>query len=95
MLYLIHPQGKPAQAYTADDLAQNAREQRAAGYLPRYRQIISRARNEYSRPGYLVYSTWQDGAAVVILDEAGNAAGILTGPQGDFAYMIDEEEKSA
>ena len=95
MLYVIHPQGKPAQAYSAEDLARNAQEQRAAGYMPRYRQIINAERREYSRPGYLVYSTYQDGTAAVILDEAGNAAGILTGPQGDFAFMIDEEEKSA
>ena len=95
MLYVIHPQGRPAQAYSAEDLARNAQEQRNAGYMPRYRQIISAERREYSRPGYLVYSTIRDGAAIVILDEAGNAAQILTGPQGDFAFMIDEEEKTA
>lgn len=95
MLYVIHPQGKPAQAYSAEDLTRNAREQRSAGYMPRYRQIINAERREYSRPGYLVYSTYQDGAAVVVLDAAGNAAQILTGPQGDFAFMIDEEGKTA
>ena len=95
MLYVIHPQGKPAQAYSAEDLVRNAQEQRNAGYMPRYRQIINAERREYSCPGYLVYSTFQDGAAVVVLDAAGNAAQILTGPQGDFAFMIDEEEKTA
>lgn len=95
MLYVIHPQGKPAQAYSAEDLTRNAQEQRSAGYMPRYRQIINAERREYSRPGYLVYSTFQDGAAVVVLDEAGNAAQVLTGPQGDFAFMIDEEGKTA
>lgn len=88
MLYVIHPQGKPAQAYSAEDLARNAQEQRSAGYMPRYRQIINAERREYSRPGYLVYSTYQDGAAVVVLDAAGNAAQILTGPQGDFTFTF-------
>lgn len=88
MLYVIHPQGKPAQAYSAEDLARNAQEQRSAGYMPRYRQIINAERREYSRPGYLAYSTYQDGAAVVVLDAAGNATQILTGPQGDFTFTV-------
>lgn len=80
--------GGKANEKQAEDLARNAQEQRSAGYMPQYRQIINAERREYSRPGYLVYSTYQDGAAVVVLDAAGNAAQILTGPQGDFTFTV-------
>lgn len=94
MLYVIHPHGQPAKAYTAEELTQNAREQKAAGIPAHYRKIYDFTRKEYSRPGYLVYSTIRDGAAVVVLDETGNAVQILTGPQGDFIFTLEEEEKT-
>lgn len=92
MLYVIHPQGKPAQAYSAEDLIQNAREQLADGLEPIYCYIFSEKRREYSRPGYLVYSTYQDGAAVVVLDADGKTGRIFTGWQSDFCIPLKEEK---
>lgn len=98
MVYIIHPHGQPAQVLTGEDLARNAREQRAAGIAPAYRFIYDFKRNEYSRPGYLVYSTYHDGACIVILDATGNAMQIIRGWQGEFCFSIsdgDEEDKTA
>lgn len=98
MVYIIHPHGQPAQVLTSETLIQNAREQRAAGIGPGYQFIYDFERKEYSRPGYLVYSTYQDGACIVILDKAENATQIIRGWQGDFVFSLsdgDEEEKTA
>lgn len=92
MLYVIHPQGKPAQAYTPAELIRNAQEQRADGLEPLYCYIYNEKRREYSRPGYLVYSTWQDGAAVVVLDADGKTGRIYTGWQADFCIPLKEEK---
>ena len=77
--YLIHTQ-QGTKIFSHDDLVNEARRQQARGWKPSYKH------RDFRHPGYLVFSTWEDGCAVVIL--AGNDGMIVRGWQGDFQVIM-------
>ena len=77
--YLIHTKNG-VKIFERDEIINNAKEQKKAGIKPAYRF------RGLSQVGYLIYSTWEDGCAVVVLaaDGQSNIDLIITGWQGDF-----------
>ena len=58
-VYLLHTRNG-ARLYTRAEIIENARQQENAGIIPRYRYNDSS-----TPPGWLVWSTIEDGAGVV------------------------------
>lgn len=85
--YVIHLASGETRVFSAAELIQNAKDQQAAGVEPIYR--FNYGKGETSAAGYLVYSTYHDGCAIVILD---GRERILTGWQGDFCISLDSGE---
>lgn len=75
---LLHLRGGN-KLFTAGELIENAKQQRAAGYEPTYFYRHDKS----TPPGYLVISTWEDGAFVAV-DYGGDKWGIIHAWQGDF-----------
>ena len=65
---------------TEAEAIQNAQEQEAAGIEPRYSSRLA----PDMPPGWLVWSTWEDGAGVVYKRPENGTYFILTGWQGEF-----------
>lgn len=80
--YLIHTRDGN-KVLTAAEIIQNALEQEAAGIEPLYRYAHYKTREPITPPGWLVWSTWDDGAGVVYRREDGKMI-IITGWQGEF-----------
>lgn len=76
--YLLHTKGGK-KIFTADELIENAKQQKSAGWEPTYFYRHDKS----TPPGYLVFSTWDDGAGVAI-DYGGGKWGIIHAWQGDF-----------
>ena len=77
--YLIHTRDG-AKIFTHADLVNEARRQQAAGFKPMYKH------REMAKPGFLVFSTYEDGAGVVILH--GDNGQLVRGWQGDFQVIM-------
>ena len=82
--FIIHTRTngeRKTKIFTAAEIIENAKKQAADGVKPIYRHM------ELDKRGYLVVSTWDDGAIVVILKsdypQIRNDY-IVTGWQGDF-----------
>lgn len=76
-VYLLHTRNG-ARLYTRAEIIENARQQENAGIIPRYRY------NDGSTPpGWLVWSTMEDGAGVVY-KLAPEKYGIISAWQGEF-----------
>ena len=88
-VYVIHPAANKGDAviYTREDLLNNAREQAAQGIKPSYGWIDEKNGGIIGKPGFLVYSTWKDGAGVAVLREDGTGY-IMTGWQADFSFVL-------
>ena len=71
------------KVYSASQVYENALHQRDQGVQPSYRYNFGKG--DYSDPGYLVWSTWDNGAGVCIVNEKySRGYCILTGWQGEF-----------
>lgn len=62
-----------------------AEDQRSQGITPHYAYIYGHKKEKLSSPGWLIWSTRQDGAGVVVPRDDGKLV-LLTGWQSDFAY---------
>lgn len=70
---------------TWENAIKNAEYQKAQGEVPHYALFDSTKKKKLSNPGWLIWSTWQDGAGVVVPRDDGKLV-LLTGWQSDFAY---------
>lgn len=70
---------------TESDAIVNAEDQKVQGVAPHYTLFDNIKKEKLSNPGWLVWSTWQDGAGVVVPRDDGKMV-LLTGWQSDFAY---------
>ena len=87
--YLIHTKDGN-KVYMASELINNAKAQRDSGLKPSYSFHDHNHPENDMEPGYLVYSTIEDGCAVVIL--RGDTGHVITGWQGDFCIKTDDKE---
>ena len=78
--FVIHPR-EGLRIISYSEALNEAKRQKAENALTfRY----NFGRGEYSKPGYLIYSTYADGAGVFILSEDESGGYMLKGWQGDF-----------
>ena len=70
---------------TLEEAIKNAEYQKAQGVAPHYTLFDNTKNEKLSNPGWLIWSTWQDGAGVVVPRDDGKLV-LLTGWQSDFAY---------
>lgn len=70
--------------YTKTELIENAIEQEKDGVKPHY-YLRNNKGGFFAGAGWLVYSTYQDGAGVVYKSENGNY-NLVEGWQSDFVY---------
>ena len=68
-----------------EDAIKNAEYQKSQGVAAHYALFDNTNREKLSNPGWLIWSTRQDGAGVVVPRDDGKLV-LLTGWQGDFAY---------
>lgn len=71
---------------TDEDIISNAKEQEAAGIAPSFAWYDHKEGKAATRPGWLVWSTWEDGCGVVVKAENGSYY-TLTGWQSDFVLV--------
>lgn len=81
--YLIHTKDGN-KVLTTDEIIANAKQQEADGITPHYFYRYGK-NGEMERGGWLVWSTWEDGAGVVFKLDNDNYM-ILDGWQADFIY---------
>lgn len=82
--YIIHTK-QGTQVLTAADIISNAKEQETAGIDPHYAFYDYKSGEEWTAPGWLVWSTYDDGVGVVYRRNDGKYI-IVTGWQGEFIY---------
>ncbi len=87
--YIIHTRDG-VKRITAEDARQNAKRQQQEGVKPSF--CYRFGGGEYGRPGFLIWSTREDGAGVYIpADDDITGGYISTGWQGDFAICPPQE----
>lgn len=72
---------------TEAEAIQNAAEQEAAGIRPVFAWYDHRTGEHVTPPGWLVWSTYQDGAGVVYKRETDGKPVVVTGWQADFVAV--------
>lgn len=72
--------------FTSEQIINNAKEQERAGVRPAYAWRDYKTGEPSTPPGWLVWSTWEDGAGVVYRRNDGEYI-ISTGMQGDFVCI--------
>lgn len=70
---------------TWEEAIANAEDQKVQGVTPHYTLFDNAKSEKLSNPGWLIWSTCQDGAGVVVPRDDGKLV-LLTGWQSDFAY---------
>lgn len=82
--YIIHLQ-TGNRIITEGEAITNAEEQKAKGIKPHYALFDGDKKEKLSNPGWLIWSTWEDGVGVVVPRDDGKFV-LLTGWHSDFAY---------
>lgn len=82
--YIIHLQ-TGNRIITEEEAIANAEEQKAKGIKPHYVLFDGDKKEKLSNPGWLIWSTWEDGVGVVVPRDDGKFV-LLTGWHSDFAY---------
>lgn len=72
--------------FTREELINEAKRQEAEGIQPHYIFYGKNTADHITPPGWLVFSTWDDGCGVVHKHDNGNYH-IVTGWQGEFLYI--------
>lgn len=78
--YIIHLQ-TGNRIITEEEAIANAEEQKAKGIKPHYVLFDGDKKEKLSNPGWLIWSTWEDGAGVVVPRDDGTdmlKSGIMT-----------------
>lgn len=74
------------KVYTVDEIIENAKKQEADGIKPMYAFLDAKCRKPCLPAGWLVYSTWDDGAGVVYKNDNGKYI-FVRGWQGEFGVV--------
>ena len=82
-MYIMTDSKGNQRIFTAEQIIQNAEQQKAAGIAPAYRYYYGKQYG-YSEPGYLIVSLYS-GCIVAIEHRNGNFQ-IVRGWQGDFSF---------
>lgn len=83
--YILHLKNENKMISHSEIIA-NAEDQKKQGIAPHYALFDNVKKKQLSNPGWLVWSTYQDGAGVVVPRDDGKLV-LLTGWQSDFAYI--------
>lgn len=83
--YILHT-GKGVQIVTESQAINNALDQEKSGVIPRYSFLDYKTGEKLTPPGWLVFSTFEDGCGVVYRRSDGKMI-ITTGFQGDFVVI--------
>lgn len=83
--YILHHKNG-AEVITAEEIIFNAMEQENSGIEPHYAFVDYKTKEPLTPPGWLVWSTWEDGAGVCYRHPETGRWGIVTGWQADFCY---------
>ena len=87
-IYTIHKADGSILHLTRDELIQNARDQKADGVKPSYSFWDYKRNEAITPPGWLVYSTYEDGAGVVYpIQGDADHMGFVRGWQGEFCMI--------
>ena len=82
--YILHTKNG-TKIIDHDEAIQYALDEEKRGVKPLYRYIYTVCGEKVKTPcGWLVWSTWQDGAAIVYRRECDGKPVLATGWQGDF-----------
>ena len=84
--YLIHHKNGTTEVITSDEIIMNALEQENSGIEPHYSFVDYKTKEKITPAGWLVWSTWEDGACVCYRHPETDRFGIVTGWQADFCY---------
>ena len=79
-IFLLHTKNGN-KIYKKSDLIDNAKKQEKAGIKPCYKYFDGK-----TPAGWLVFSTWEDGAGIVYKNTAGRYC-LISGTQGDFCFI--------
>lgn len=85
-VYIIHKADKTSLIIKHSEAIQNALDQEAAGIKPEYKLRDYKTGKAITPPGWLIWSTLEDGAGVAHRRESDGKMILLTGWQGDFIY---------
>ena len=88
--YLLHTQNGN-RIITESEAIENALEQEAAGIKPMYKVRDYKTGEAITPPGWLIWSTFADGAGVAHRRETDGKIIILTGWQGDFIFISENK----
>lgn len=83
--FMLHLRGGN-KIVTEAEAIQEAEKQERSGIAPRYSWRDNKTGEPITPPGWLVWSTYDDGAGVVYRRNDGKMI-LVTGWQGDFCYM--------
>lgn len=83
--YIMYDRNWKLTIFTEAEIIQNAKEQEAAGYTPRYARRYGK--DDYSPAGWLVCSSYNSGCIVVYKRASDNKYIITKGCQGDYVVM--------
>lgn len=83
--YILHTRNG-VELVTESQAIENALQQEKAGIQPLYCWYDSKAGENVTPPGWLVWSTWADGCGVVYRRHDGKMI-LITGMQGDFCIV--------
>ena len=83
--FLIHTKNGN-QIITEEEAIKNARDQEKSGLAPAYSFYDFRKKETITPPGWLIWSTYEDGCGVVYRG-TGGAFHLVTGCQGDFIFI--------
>lgn len=83
--WILHPARgeKKNIRITESEAIAEAKRQEAAGIAPAYRWYNHRTKEAETAPGWLIWSTWEDGAGVCIKRKDG-VYYVISGWQSDF-----------
>ena len=82
---VIHTKENGIMILTETDILKNALQQKRQGIKPHY--CYNFGKGELSRPGFLVYSTFSDGAGVYVLNADETGGILIKGWKGEFQYI--------
>ena len=85
-IYTVH--SKTGNLFLSEEeIIENAKEQEEGGVTPFYSYYDYRSYKPVTPPGWLIWSTMEDGACVVYKNSAGRYR-FITGWQGDFVLNL-------
>ena len=85
--FVLHTQRQGVLVISEEEAIENALQQERDGYKPMYQPWDEKKQEAWGNPGWLVWSTYQDGCGVVYRRDDGKMI-LVHGWQGDFIAAI-------